>query len=242
MAKDSKNLPPYVSFGIFKSTIEQLAESTVPTGPLDRRVIDGISGADHGALMSGLRFLGLVDEQRNATSEYRALVEVSKDATKFHDVLRQLIATKYQPIIGNVDLRAGTSAQVEKAFRDFGVAQGQMLTKSIRFLIKALQECKFAVSPHITKPKPKTARTNGGRPATDNARTRAKSTASPNPPAESNTEAPRGFDRMPLPGVAGAFIQYPADLTSAHCDLLDTVIAVLRAYAKGRSGGKEKKP
>ncbi len=45
--------PPYMSFGILQSATETLATTTVPSGPLDRRVLDGLSGADYGALISG---------------------------------------------------------------------------------------------------------------------------------------------------------------------------------------------
>ncbi|MGB7134400.1 MAG: hypothetical protein WBD46_03890, partial [Acidobacteriaceae bacterium] len=60
-SESSKVVPPYVTWGVFKSTLDTLGESTVPSGPLDRRVLHWLSGADHGALMSALRFLGLTD-------------------------------------------------------------------------------------------------------------------------------------------------------------------------------------
>src|SRR5438552_15291565 len=82
--------PAYVSFGVFKSTIEQLAETTVPTGPLDRRILHWLSGADYGALMSGLKFLGLVDEQRQATAQYRKLVQSLKDQESFKAELLEI--------------------------------------------------------------------------------------------------------------------------------------------------------
>src|SRR5271166_544625 len=94
---------PYMSYGVFKSTSEQLAESTVPTGPMDRRVLDWLSGVDYGALMSGLRFLGLVDEEKKATQSYRELVGTVKDSSKFKGVLLSIINAKYKPIVGNLD-------------------------------------------------------------------------------------------------------------------------------------------
>ena len=68
---DETKSPPYMSFGVFKTAAETLSEITVPSSPLDRRVLHQLSGADHGSLMSGLRFLGYVDEERRATNVYR---------------------------------------------------------------------------------------------------------------------------------------------------------------------------
>jgi len=227
--------PPYMSFGLLKSTIDTLAETTVPTGPLDRHVLDGISGADYGSLMSGLRFLGLVDEQRRATAEFRELIQQSKHPKEFKEHLLALILLKYANITGDLDLEGGTLAQVEKAFRDAGVQSGQMLTKSIRFWIKALTEAGVNVSAYIRKPKPRAPRTT---------QKKIEDLVHQQHPhfQEEEISVPKGFERMPVPGVPNAFIQYPMDLTEAQCALLDAVTVMLRTYAKTRAGGKEKHP
>jgi len=218
-----------MSYGVFKSAIDTLAESTVPTGPLDRRVLDNLSGADHGALISGLRFLGFVDDERRATESYRKLVSAAKDPSQFHSLMLDALA-KYDPVVGDLDVESGTAAQLEKAFRDYGVPQGQMLTKTIRFYIKALQEIGFKVSPHITKPKPRAPR-NG--PKKTDQRGTTKFTL---PQSGTEHAVPKGFDRMPVPGLPHAFIQFPLDLTPDQVDLFGAVVNVLRTFAKGKSG------
>ncbi len=225
--------PPYMSYGVFKSTIDTLADASLPTGALDRRVLDGISGADHGALMSGLKFLGYVDDERRATSTYRQLVEASKNPAEFKTRLLEVISDKYAPVIGNMDIAGGIIADLEKAFKSYGVPAGQMLTKTIRFYVKALTECGAVVSPYITKPKPKSPRTPGKR--------NGKSTGAKGTIVQSGSEVltPKGFERMLVPGMQGAFIQYPLNLTEAHCNLFAAMITTLRAYAKAQSGGKE---
>src|ERR1039458_3851051 len=95
---DESKSPPYMSFGVFKSTIEALSEITVPSGPLDRRVLHQLSGAAHGALMSGLSFLGYVDDERRATNTYRQLVESSKNEAEFKKRLLEVVSDKYAPI------------------------------------------------------------------------------------------------------------------------------------------------
>jgi hypothetical protein len=166
------------------------------------------------------------------------LVHASKDQPKFKEALLNLVLKKYAPIIGDLDLKGGTSAQLDKAFRDSGVVQGQMLTKTVRFLVKALIETGFPVSPHITKPKPKTPRTTNGKGATEKPRPRAdkepdRGVVEDRPPA--------GVARLPIPGMTDAYIQYPLDLTEAQVDLFQAFIGALRTYAQGRSGGKDKK-
>lgn len=227
----SKISPPYMSYGVFKSAIDILAESTVPTGPLDRRVLDNLSGADHGALISGLRFLGYVDEERRATESYHKLVLSAKEPAKFKELLMEALV-KYDSIIDDLDIEFGTASQLEKAFRDYGVPLGQMLTKTIRFYIKALQEVGVKVSPYILKPKPRTAR-NGTKKIE---RGTTKGTLS-----QSSAEytVPKGFDRMPVPGLPHAFIQFPLDLTTDQVDLFGAVVNVLRTFAKGKSGKEE---
>src|SRR3954463_6367384 len=99
-----KLYPPYVSYGIFTKSVETLSDTTVPSGPLDRRVLDGLSGADYGALISALRFLGLADEQRKATERYRKLVAAYKQGrAEYIDELREVVFERYRPILGDLD-------------------------------------------------------------------------------------------------------------------------------------------
>lgn len=229
--------PPYMSFGILQNATETLAGTTVPHGPLDRRVLDGLSGADYGALISGLRFLGLVDEKRTATPQYHALVQAMKEGeAKFKPALMEIISAAYQPLIGDLNIKHGTIAQLEKAFKDAGVSQGQMLTKSIRFYVKALNYIGVDVSVHITKAK------SSRQPVPKNGDPRPKPKPKKNKSTDDTTThdaAPAGTERLPIPGLPNAYIQYPATITEANCDLFDAMIGVLRTYVKGR---KEKKP
>jgi len=237
------SVPPYVSWGVFKSTIDLLAESTVPTGPLDRRVLHHLSGADHGALMSALRYLGLADSQRKATDTYQKLVESSKTPATFKDELCQVLDAAYDTVNKKVDLERGTISELEKAFKDEGVTQGQMLTKTVRFYIKAYVEGAgiTCMSPHITKPSPKVrsaSKSNGS----DKSRSRvSKNSVEPPPPPARHTgdAVPTGFSRMPIPGLADAFIQYPLDLTTEQCALLEGGVAFLKVFATSKIG-KEK--
>jgi hypothetical protein len=240
MAQDNSSVKqaPYMSYGVFTKSIETLAGTTVPSGPLDRRVLSGLSGNDYGALIPGLRFLGLIDDERKATSQYRELVEAWNDKPKFQKLLLAIFQDKYAPILGKVNLKQGTSAELEKAFKDYGVPTGQMLTKTIRFFIKAVTEAGVALSPHITARKPRIPNTTPKKSSSEKS-TRAKQQKdSP----DNGDEIPGGFERMPLPGVPNSFVQYPVNLTEAHCQILDGIVGVLRTSVKARTGGKDTKP
>lgn len=236
--QNSKTIPPYVTWGVFKSTMDTLAETTVPSGPLDRRVLHTLSGADHGALMSALRFLGLADSENRATPGYVELVELTKappNSEDFQDKFLALLDLKYKSILDRVDLERGTVSELEKAFREeMGVAQGQMMTKTIRFFVKAFVDGGGyeGMSPHITKPKPKARSankaSNNGKKASRTAKNNAEEIT--RLPAQ-DSGIPDGFDRMPIPGVPGAYIQYPVDITESQCNLLSSAVDFLKVYA-----------
>lgn len=243
MPKEPSNhqYPPYMSYGVFTKSIEIFADATVPSGPIDRRVLHGFSGADYGALISGLRFMDLVDDERKATASFRELVAASKEAPKFKEKLHQLIAESYRPVLGDINLTHGTSTELEKAFKEYGVSVGQMLTKSIRFFLKAASEAGYSLSPFLTAPKPRVSaagKRNGAR--------RPKSRVGRQPRTEGAealvSEIPAGFERLPLPGMPNSFIQYPAGITEAQCQVLEAMVGVLRTSVAARTGGKEKKP
>lgn len=234
----SKVQLPYMSFGVFKSTINTLAEATVPSGPLDRHVLDKLSGADHGALMSGLAFLGYVDKDRKATPEYRELILASKEENQsnYQSLLFEAISTRYADIIGDMNIETGTLAELEKAFKAYGVPQGQMLTKTIRFYIKALNDCGVEVSRHITKPRPRAPRTSTKKTEHGGKSVGEGSFIPISPPF---VAAPNGFERMPVPGLPQAFIQFPLSITLEQVELFSAVVNVLKTFAKGNSGKME---
>lgn len=241
MKETNAQLPaPYMSFGVFTKSIETFSESTVPTGPLDRRVLSELSGADYGALISGLRFFGLVDGDRRPTAAYRDLVQAWKDKEKFKALWQKIVDTKYSPVVGRVDLKGGTAAELEKAFKDYGVSSGQMLTKTIRFFIKAENEAGLQLSPHMTTPKPRAPR-SGTATGKNKGRTRIEH-QEVNHGDSFREDIPAGYERLPLPGMPNSFIQYPADLSEAQCQILEGMVGVLRTSITARTGGKENKP
>ena len=234
MTKDRSKSIAYVSYLTFKNNVQTLAESTVPTR-LDHHVLQGLSGASRGSLLSSLRFLGLLGDQGVVNQECRELVDAfKKGEDSYRAALRKILERAYKPIVGPLDIARGTLPELERSFRAAGMPAGQMLTKSIRFYLKALSDCGVTVSPHITKKRPRTSgKKNGG----GKAKAKAKTSRQPATDTETSTEIPSGFERLPIPGVSGAYIQYPADLNETTCVLFESMLAALRTYAKVRQGG-----
>ena len=222
---------PYMGYNVFAKSIETFSETTVPSGPIDRRVLPEFSGGDYAALISGLRFFGLADDQRKATAKFRELVELWKDGPKFKERLHEILAAGYAPIVGKLNLKTGTAAELEKAFKDYGVTSGQMLGKSIRFFIKAFTEAGVTLSPYITARKP---RTPNATPRKIGKGIQRRENETP----DDFTETPSGFERLPLPGMPNSFIQYPTNLTEVHCQILEAMVGVLRTSVQARTGGK----
>jgi hypothetical protein len=246
----SKDVAPYGTYGMMKSTIERFKDSTVPS-KLNRHVLHDVSGGAFSALMSSLRFFGLIDENQGVKDEFRAVVEAARQGEiQYKDKMVQVVCDAYDPIVGaQFDLQSGTLPDLEKKFRDAGVPQGQMLTKAIRFYLKALDDAGIEVSEHITKPrrrvpgKNKTTKpqkkSKGGVAGTD-----SKDFESGETPHVTTVQdaIPKGFERLAVPGMKDAFIQYPSQLSKREYDLFKALLTVLGAYVSLDENGEDKKP
>jgi hypothetical protein len=234
-----------------KSTIERFKDSTVPS-KLNRHVLHDISGGAFSALMSSLRFFGLIDENQGVKDEFRAVVDAARHGeAAYKDKMVQVVCDAYDPIVGaNFDLQSGTLPDLEKKFKDAGVPQGQMLTKAIRFYLKALDDAGIEVSEHITKPRPRTStknkgtktqkKTKGGAASDDKSKDFDSNGTSD---AVTTYDAtPKGFERLTMPGMKDAFIQYPSKLTKRDYDLFKALLTVLGTYVSLDETGEDKKP
>lgn len=235
-----KDSLPYGTYGRVRGVVEKFAESTTPTS-LNTHVLDGISGGDFSALMTSLKFLGLINENQQVMPVLRDIVGARKKGEdQYKAAMLKVIKAAYDPIVGKVDVTNGTLPELEKAFKEGGVPQGQMLTKVTRFYVKALEDSGVKVSDYITKPRPP------GKKKTSNGTAKGKrkpakqgSTGNQNKPLEETP--PIEFARLPIPGLEGAFIQYPKALTDGDCTMFEAMVTVLRTYVKSRRGGEGKK-
>jgi hypothetical protein len=147
-ASESKrgNLPPYISFKTFLSFVQKLKDTTVP-GRVDGSVLRNYAGSVARQLVTGLKFLKLLESNGNTTDRLKKLVTAYGTAG-WKELLGQTIHESYSPAVGDLDLENGTHQQLVEAFREAGT-DGVVLDRAISFYLSALREAEQTFSPHF---------------------------------------------------------------------------------------------
>lgn len=146
-SKDNKHLPPYMSFKTFLSFIGRLKSSTTPP-VIDKSLLNNMSGSGRSQLMSALRFLRLIDSNASVQNGLRDLVEAYGTDT-WTKVLYDTLREPYREIVEELDISAGTDAQLQKSFKDNANVEGNMQINSIRFYLAFMNEAGVPYSPHF---------------------------------------------------------------------------------------------
>lgn len=233
--------PPYIVFSTFLTFLDKLGESIVPT-KLDHRVLSDFSGSVRAALLPGLKFLGLIDSDNTTRQSLSDLVAARKAGdAKWHDALRNLLTKTYGRIASGVNLEKGTLGDIEKAFRESGI-EGSTTGKAVGFYLRGMEEAGVAISPYMKAkrgpgPGGKRKPRNGGAPKV---KTSGKPTGgeSDSSKVERDDAPPSGFERLPIPGRPGAFIQFPRDLNASDVKLFKAQVAMLEIVLEGEGGPK----
>ncbi len=131
--------PPYVSWVTFHNFLDWLREVGIPV-QIDRSFwSEKYSGSLGSQLMTGLRYLQLLDDEVPTDS----LTElVNADADKRKQLIEQLLRNCY-PTVFAIDLARATPRLLNEAFVDLGV-EGDTSRKAQSFFINA---CKFTDIP-----------------------------------------------------------------------------------------------
>ncbi len=146
-------LIPYIPFKTFYGFVDNLKNNTVPP-IIDASLLQTMSGSMKGQLLSSLKFLKLIGTDCAVLGSLENLVNYYKTES-WGDCLQGIVFDAYLEITGNVDLNSGTSQQLYDAFRKRGNVDGQMLDKSVRFYLSALDECGVTYSPYFKAKKPR---------------------------------------------------------------------------------------
>jgi hypothetical protein len=249
MEEDAKTAPPYAAFATFRTFIDKMTDSVVPTS-VDRNVLASFSGSSRLALVPGLKFLGLLEGDDNKTTDrLRTLVEARTGGEgPWKAELHSLLQDAYRDIIAGVDLERGTASDLETAFKQNARVEGSVQKKAIRFFLYGLKEAGVTVSPHMTGRRVGGSVSNGRKP-------RRRKPAVPDKPHDAAGAAgvitgggpqprqrhgpPEGYDRLPILGREDAFIQYPVPLTESDCEVIAGAVNYLRVLLKVQEkGGK----
>lgn len=231
----TKLAPPYTSFKTFKSFIEALSETAVPS-KVDRSVMPKMSGISKSQTITALKFLGLIDSTGITTNRMQKLVD-SFGTERWSETLSEIVFDAYTDVLGDLDPDKGTASQLKAAFHQRGGLDGQLLVRAIRFWLNAIAETGCTVSPHFkAPPMPK---------ATDNSKAKPQNNKGKGKPAVTRREKP-GDDNeidsklsymLQLPIGKDRIVYLPPDLNDADCDAIEASMPLLRTIAKVVKGG-----
>lgn len=187
--------PPYVSYATFANLIKGLRATGIPSR-IDKSVLSKLSGSVQGAVLSALKWLGLIDADGVPSAKLEALV--AADEATYPTVLSDLLRSRYSFVAdGSLNLAKATGSQVEQKFREYGIS-GSTVVKCMGFFIAAAREAKMALGPHVKAPKQPPS--NGPRksrikPGEDEAGSVDKDESDPSKPPEKLA----GFVRIQIP-------------------------------------------
>lgn len=229
-SQPKKPVPPYIPYRTFVNLLNGW-HVHLPQR-IDRSVLGTYSGGTQSAILSSLRYLTLIANDDTPTGVLDQLAK--SEGAERQKLLKQLLRTGYPFMFATgFDLTKATPSMINERFAATG-ATGETMAKCLSFFTGLAKDAGVALTPFLKSRQRRTTPLK-----------RTPKPPAPTPIRNGDTgpaELPGdGFERLPIPGVAGAYIQYPNSLTEANCDLFDAMMLVLRTYAKARPGGKEKK-
>jgi len=148
MADGAEKLPAYLPLTTFKSAIQTLRAHGLP-GEIDNSAWASRSGADKTQIMSGFRFLGLIDEGDKTQEMLKRLVQAAPDSPDEKKLFAEMLRGSYTKVF-ELDLTTATPMQFSDAIGSYG---GSPITKkrAARFFLKAAQYAGIPLSGHLKK-------------------------------------------------------------------------------------------
>ena len=229
-------LPPYMSYGTFRNLIESWRGNLHQR--IDRSVLATHSGATQSWMLATLRYFKLTEDDGTPTALLERLVRA--DGPDRQAFLMELLHQGYSFMFDDgFDVAKATPAQINGLFAATG-AHGSTLKKCVSFFGAMAKDAGLELTPLLRR---RQRRASNGRTkrrppanmAPDGTKSGTNLHAADARAAPSNA-VPEGFERLPIPGLSGAYIQYPADLTESQCTIFEAMIGVLLTSIKVREG------
>ncbi len=232
MANEDKKAAVYVAFSTFRTSLDALKQG-IPA-KIDPSVWPTQSGGVRAQLISAYKFLGLIDDEGNVTSELQTLVQADEADRKS---LVGLIMRQSYPTLVELGESNASSAQLEEAMRQYNV-QGDTLQKAIRFYLSAAEYADLPLSPHWGKRRVKGTSTKA---ASRRSGRRGGRSSDPviKPPTPPTPEQNMMIVDLPSGGLVRLAVT--ADLTKLSMDerfFLFDVIDKMRAFEEKSKGGE----
>lgn len=175
MASEEKgSAAVYAPWSTFKSALDKFAQG-VPN-QIDRSVFIGMAWSVQSQVLSGLKFLGLIDAKGKPTPALHKLATLDEGARK--EALKVILTSRYEDLVA-LDLTKATPAQLEKQMSDSYRVGGATRAKAVRFFLSAADYAGVPLSSYL---KPKGV-ANGGTGAGASSRKR-RAPQRPKPPQD----------------------------------------------------------
>lgn len=154
--KSGTRMPPYTSFSTLLTLVEELKTNGLPP-QIDNSVLKRFSGSVRTQLLSGLKFLGLMTDDKKPTPALNTLVEVY-GTDDFKVGIRNILLQAYA-FLAPLDLKTATPTMFADAFRNTFGGQDAVLSKCRTFYLQAARYAGVELGQRIT------AGTAGTRPS-----------------------------------------------------------------------------
>jgi hypothetical protein len=155
--KGGTRMPPYTSFSTFLTFIEELKVNGIPP-QIDNSVLKRFSGGVRTQLLSALKYLALLSDDRKPAGLLPQLVESFGNEAEFKKALATVINSQYA-FLGHMDLKTATPTMFADAFRNTFGGQEAVLAKCRTFYMQAAKYVGIELGQRLT------AGTSGARPA-----------------------------------------------------------------------------
>lgn len=140
-----KRIPPYLSFRTFRTFLDALGVSGVPTR-VDRSVMASRSGSTQALLLSAIRYFGLISDNGLPTPDLEALVQAN--GKERQEEWRRILIRAY-PSLFKMDLQRATTQQLSEALAREGLSNQDTIRKALNFFSIAAKDAGLRLSPHI---------------------------------------------------------------------------------------------
>ncbi|MDO8972878.1 DUF5343 domain-containing protein [Reyranella sp.] len=223
---------PYTAFASVKTALAQFKEHGMPQR-VDRSVLPTFSGAVGSQVMTGLRFLGLIDQSNNSQRTLQELVD-ALGTDEWPATLRAVLQSAYAPLF-NLSLETASPSQFNELFRREYPAADEVSRKATTFFLNAAREADIKISPYILRNKK--PRSNGAKKRS--VRSGDAPTAAPATPSWERTAPRKSTHRDPPPSSPPPADKRPSEMLLDHFkphdmdDATQNAVWTLIKYFKG---------
>jgi hypothetical protein len=140
-------VPMYLAFTTFRWALQSLRTHGLPE-KVDRTAWASRSGGEQSQLLSGFKFLGLIDSTTSTQPVLKQLVEAPENSQQEKEILGTVLRQGYASVF-ELDLKTATIGQVQEKIGLYGPT-GETRKRAARFFLKAAQYCGSDLSSRLT--------------------------------------------------------------------------------------------